>query len=166
MSRLSSLAAAVALALLAGCGGDGGSTSARTTPAPTVAATTPPTATASAQPTTPTETTAPGAKAPSADLSAPDDGDKYLEGSDARAKFSCKNATACGATVAKAGAKPQPVQSGDALPTKPGRYTFELVATGADGRTARASAGYEVPNTPGSGGGDTRLPPGTPEGGP
>jgi hypothetical protein len=157
MSRPSSAALAVVL-VLAGCGGSDSPTAPTEAASPPSVATAPPT----------TATTTPTATVPKVTitLSAPRDGDQYLEGSDARAKFACRNATSCKATVAKAGATPEPVGDGDSLPTKPGRYTFELVATGADGRTARASATYTVPDTPGSGGGDTQLPPGTPEGGP
>src|SRR4051812_12320478 len=134
---------------IGGRGGDDSSSQSASAPATTAS-------TATAAPTTPTETTPAGgaagaAKAPAVTLSSPRNGDQILEGSDARAKFKCRNAKSCEATVASQGGSPQPVKDGGALPTKPGNYTFEVVAT-ADGQTAKAVAIYGVPDVPGNGG--------------
>jgi hypothetical protein len=156
--------ALIATLALAGCGG-GDDEAATSTPATTSAPAT------TAAPTVPTATTppdAPGAKPPEISLKAPSDGDEYLEGSDALVEFECRNATDCKATVAREGHPGGAIGDGDALPTKPGTYTVVVSASGEGGQSAEASATYTVPDIPGDGGsgGDTQLPPGTPEGGP
>jgi hypothetical protein len=160
MSRPSSAALAAVVLLLAGCGGDDqpASTGASTPPAAT-AVTAPPGTT----PTTASTTRTTSAPAATVTLSAPRNGDQYLEGSDARARYKCAHASSCEGAVTRAGGRSQPVKSGGRLPTEPGKYTFVVTA----GQTAKATAQYDVVHVPGGGGGgDTQLPPGTPEGGP
>jgi hypothetical protein len=150
----------VMLALLAGCGGDDETASTQPT-TPAAATVTAPTQTTAVPP---TETTAPGggAGSPSVSLKAPRDGDEYLEGSDARADFKCRNAPDCKAAVSREGEPATPIDDGGKLPTKPG--TSRLVVSAGD---ATASATYKVPDVPGNGdGGSQQLPPGTPDGGP
>jgi hypothetical protein len=147
---------------LAGCGGNDNPQPTPTVAATVATATVPPPAETTAIP--PTETTAPGggAGSPSVSLEAPRDGDEYLEGSDARADFKCRNAPDCRAAVAREGEPASPIEDGGKLPTGPGTYRFTVSAG-----EATASATYKVPDIPGNGGGDSQeLPPGTPEGGP